>query len=77
MMPSTSPRITDDASYLTYMGVYERLVKNVFRNPEQWPHFIIAVNDHGAWNKDYFGTFHVGIGSITFGIVADPWDRNP
>ena len=57
------------------MGVYERLVEDVFRNPEQRPHFIVAVNDHGAWNKDYFHTVHTGIGSITFGIVADPRDR--
>ena len=58
------------------MGVYELLVEDVFRNPEHWPHFIIAVNDHGAWNEDYFRTVHAGIGSITLGIVADPLDRN-
>ena len=57
------------------MGVYERFVEDVFRNPEQRPHFIVAVNDHGAWNKDYFHTVHTGIGSITFGIVADPRGR--
>jgi hypothetical protein len=27
--------------------VYERLVEDVFRNPEQPPHFIAVVNDHG------------------------------
>ena len=58
------------------MGVYERLVADVFRNPEQRPHFIVAVNDHGAWNKDYFHTVHAGVGAITFGIVADPRGRN-
>ncbi|KAF8506767.1 ketopantoate reductase PanE/ApbA C terminal-domain-containing protein [Russula emetica] len=58
------------------MGVYERLLKDVFRNPEQRPHFIVAVNDHGAWNKDYFHTVHAGVGAITFGIVADPRGRN-
>jgi 2-dehydropantoate 2-reductase len=58
------------------MGVYEQLVEEVFRNPEQRPHFIVAVNDHGAWNKDYFHTVHAGEGSITFGIVADPRGRN-
>ena len=58
------------------MGVYERLVEDVFRNPEQRPHFIIAVNDHGAWNKDYFYTVHAGVGAINFGIVADPQGRN-
>jgi 2-dehydropantoate 2-reductase len=58
------------------MGVYEHLLKDVFRNPEQRPHFIVAVNDHGAWNKDYFHTVHAGVGAITFGIVADPRGRN-
>lgn len=58
------------------MGVYERLVDDVFRNPEQRPQFIVAVNDHGAYNKDYFHTVHAGIGAITFGIVADPRGRN-
>ena len=58
------------------MGIYERLVENVFRNPEQRPHFIVTVNDHGAWNKDYFHTVHAGVGAITFGIVADPRGRN-
>jgi 2-dehydropantoate 2-reductase len=58
------------------MGIYERLLEDVFRNPEQRPHFIVAVNDHGAWNKDYFHTVHAGVGAITFGIVADPRGRN-
>ncbi len=58
------------------MGVYERLVEDVFRNPEHRPHFIVAVNDHGAWNKDYFHTVHAGVGAMTFGIVADPRGRN-
>jgi 2-dehydropantoate 2-reductase len=58
------------------MGIYERLLDNVFRNPEQRPHFIVAVNDHGAWNKDYFHTVHAGVGAITFGIVSDPRGRN-
>jgi len=72
------PRLTPDSTIVLLhngMGVYERLVEDVFRNPEQRPHFIVAVNDHGAWNKDYFHTVHAGIGSITFGIVADPRGR--
>jgi 2-dehydropantoate 2-reductase len=58
------------------MGIYERLLEDVFRNPEQRPHFIVAVNDHGAWNKDYFHTVHAGVGAITFGIVSDPRGRD-
>ncbi|KAI9460524.1 ketopantoate reductase PanE/ApbA C terminal-domain-containing protein [Lactarius psammicola] len=58
------------------MGVYEQLVEDVFRNPDQRPHFIVASNDHGAWSKDHLHTVHAGVGSITFGIVADPRGRN-
>lgn len=73
------PRLTPNSTIVLLhngMGVYERLVEDVFRNPEQRPHFIVAVNDHGAWNKHYFHTVHAGVGSITFGIVADPRGRN-
>lgn len=73
------PRLTPNSTIVLLhngMGVYERLVENVFRNPDQRPHFIVASNDHGAWNKDYFHTVHVGVGSIKFGIVADPLGRN-
>ncbi|KAI0296268.1 ketopantoate reductase PanE/ApbA C terminal-domain-containing protein [Russula brevipes] len=73
------PRLTAHSTIVLLhngMGVYERLVQDVFRNPEQRPHIIVAVNDHGAWNKDHFHTVHAGIGSITFGIVADPRGRN-
>jgi len=73
------PRLTPDSTIVLLhngMGVYERLVEDVFRNPELRPHFIVAVNDHGAWNKHYFHTVHAGVGSIAFGIVADPRGRN-
>jgi 2-dehydropantoate 2-reductase len=73
------PRLTPNSTIVLLhngMGVYERLVEDVFRNPEQRPHFIVAVNDHGAWNKEFFHTVHAGVGAITFGIVADPRGRN-
>ena len=73
------PRLSPNSTIVLLhngMGVYERLLKDVFRNPEQRPHFIVAVNDHGAWNKDFFHTVHAGVGAITFGIVADPRGRN-
>ena len=72
------PRLSPNSTIVLLhngMGVYEQLIKDVFRNPEHRPHFIIAVNDHGAWNKHYFHTVHAGIGAITFGIVADPRGR--
>jgi 2-dehydropantoate 2-reductase len=73
------PRLRPDSTIVLLhngMGVYERLVEDVFRNPDQRPHFVVTVNDHGAWNKDFFHTVHAGVGAITFGIVADPRGRN-
>ncbi|KAF8274153.1 ketopantoate reductase PanE/ApbA C terminal-domain-containing protein [Lactarius quietus] len=73
------PRLTPNSTIVLLhngMGVYERLIEDVFRNPDQRPHFIVATNDHGAWNKNYFHTIHAGVGSIKFGIVADPRGRN-
>ncbi|KAI0308146.1 ketopantoate reductase PanE/ApbA-domain-containing protein, partial [Multifurca ochricompacta] len=73
------PRLTPDSTIVLLhngMGVYERLVEDVFRNPERRPHFIVASNDHGAWNARHFHTIHAGLGSISFGIVADPKGRN-
>jgi len=43
------PRLTPTSTIVLLhngMGVYERLVEDVFRNPEQRPHFIVAVNNH-------------------------------
>ncbi|KAI0275005.1 ketopantoate reductase PanE/ApbA C terminal-domain-containing protein [Gloeopeniophorella convolvens] len=76
---SLVPRISPKSTIVLLhngMGVYERLVEDVFRNPELRPQFIVASNDHGAWNKDYFHTVHAGVGSINFGIVPDPRGTN-
>ena len=75
LVPRLSPKSTIVLLH-NGMGVYERLLQDVFRNPEQRPHFIVAVNDHGAWNKGYLHTVHAGVGAITFGIVADPRGRD-
>jgi 2-dehydropantoate 2-reductase len=72
------PRLTPNSTIVLLhngMGVYERLAEDIFRNPEQRPHFIVTSIDHGAWNKHYFHTVHAGVGSIAFGIVADPRGR--
>jgi 2-dehydropantoate 2-reductase len=58
------------------MGVYEELVHSVFRNPEQRPHFILASNTHGAFRKHTYDIVHAGLGSIEFGIVPDPAERD-
>ncbi|KAI0315254.1 ketopantoate reductase PanE/ApbA C terminal-domain-containing protein [Amylostereum chailletii] len=58
------------------MGVYEQVIAEVFRNPDRRPHFILASNNHGAWNQGYLHTVHSGVGSIEFGIVPDPRGRD-
>jgi 2-dehydropantoate 2-reductase len=57
------------------MGIYEQLVYDVFRNPEQRPHFILATNTHGAWFKRIRTVVHAGIGEIQFALVSDPGGR--
>jgi 2-dehydropantoate 2-reductase len=53
------------------MGIYEQLIHDVFRNPAQRPHFILASNTHGAWFKRFHHVVHAGFGEIHFGIVPD------
>ena len=57
------------------MGLYEQLIRNVFRNPSQRPHFILASNTHGAFTTQPFHVIHAGIGSIDFGIAPDSQGR--
>jgi 2-dehydropantoate 2-reductase len=54
------------------MGVYERLVREVFRDPRKRPHFILTTNTHGAWLKTTGLAVHAGHGEIEFGVVPDP-----
>ncbi|TFY70548.1 hypothetical protein EVG20_g2458 [Dentipellis fragilis] len=73
------PRLRRDSTIVLMhngMGMYERLVRDIFRNPEHRPHFILASNDHGAILKTYLHAIHTGMGSITFGIVPDPLGRD-
>lgn len=58
------------------MGVYEALAHDLFRNPEQRPHFILASNTHGAFRKSTYTIVHAGIGNIKFGLAPDPRGRN-
>ena len=57
------------------MGLYEELVRDVFRNPSQRPHFILASNTNGAFAIQPFHVVHAGLGSIEFGIVPDAKGR--
>ena len=57
------------------MGLYERLIRDVFRNPSRRPHFILASNTNGAFTIQPFHVVHAGLGSIDFGIVPDSKGR--
>ena len=60
----------------TGLGVYEKLVKNLFPNPVRRPHFIIASPRHNVWLKQPNHVVHNLAGSIDFSIVPDPRGRN-
>jgi 2-dehydropantoate 2-reductase len=57
------------------MGLYEQLIREVFRNPSQRPHFILASNTHGSFTVEPFHVVHAGQGSIDFGIIPDAKGR--
>ena len=57
------------------MGLYERLIRDVFRNPSQRPHVILASNTNGSFAIQPFHVVHAGLGSIDFGIVPDSKGR--
>lgn len=57
------------------MGLYEQLIREVFRNPSQRPHFILASNTNGAFAIQPSHIVHAGLGSIDFGIVPDSKGR--
>ena len=60
----------------TGLGVYEKLVTNLFPNPARRPHFIIASPRHNAWLKEPNHVVHSLTGSIDFSIIPDPRGRD-
>ena len=47
----------------------------LFRNPFDRPHFVLATTTHAACSKTHgnmFHTIHIGQGDLAFGIVPDP-----
>jgi 2-dehydropantoate 2-reductase len=58
------------------LGVYERLIQRVFRNPETRPQFVLASNTHGAWLKNYSQVVHTYMGHIEFGIISNLGHRD-
>ncbi|KAG6837669.1 hypothetical protein H0H93_004945 [Arthromyces matolae] len=76
LLPRLSPSSTIVLMH-NGMGIYEELIHDIFRNPEQRPHFILSSNTHGAFRKNSAKLFvHAGIGNIHFGIVPDPAGHN-
>ena len=57
------------------MGMYEQLIRDVFRNPSQRPQFILASNTNGVFAIQPFHVVHAGLGSIDFGIIPDSKGR--
>lgn len=73
------PRLSGNSTIVLLqngLGIYEQLVHEVFRNPEQRPHFFLASNTHGAWLKSFYHVVHAGAGEIEFGIIPDPKGRD-
>ncbi|PPQ78040.1 hypothetical protein CVT25_015586 [Psilocybe cyanescens] len=71
---SLAPRLSPNSTIVLMqngMGIYERLLNEVFRNPTQRPHFIMASNTHGAFLTEPYRVHHAGLGSIEFGIPPD------
>ncbi|KZT04218.1 uncharacterized protein LAESUDRAFT_715747 [Laetiporus sulphureus 93-53] len=73
------PRISSNSTIVLLhngMGVYENLIKAVFRNREQRPNVVVSVNNHGAFLKQEGHVVHTGVGDIKLGIVPDPKGRD-
>ncbi|KJA28529.1 hypothetical protein HYPSUDRAFT_129563 [Hypholoma sublateritium FD-334 SS-4] len=78
-LKALAPRLTSNSTIVLFqngMGIYEQLVSQIFRNPAQRPHFIIASNTHGAYVKYPYHIIHAGLGSIEFGIPPDVQNRD-
>lgn len=68
------PRLTPDSTIVLMqngMGIYEALIRDIFRNPDQRPHFVLASLTHGAFLKSYMHVVHAGGGGIQLGIVPE------
>ncbi|GJE85801.1 2-dehydropantoate 2-reductase-like protein [Phanerochaete sordida] len=68
------PRLTPDSTIVLMqngMGIYDALIRDIFRNPDQRPHFVLASITHGAWLKDHMHVVHAGVGGIQLGIFPE------
>ncbi|RPD55924.1 hypothetical protein L227DRAFT_579395 [Lentinus tigrinus ALCF2SS1-6] len=58
------------------MGVYEKLTRSLFRDPDERPNFVLCTNTHGLFRKDLLHVVQTGYGEIQLGIAPDPLGRN-
>ncbi|KAI0785055.1 ketopantoate reductase-like protein [Abortiporus biennis] len=73
------PRLTPSSTIVLMqngMGVYEETVEKLFTDPANRPHFVVAVNTHGAWLKGALNVVHAGQGAIKLGIMPDGRGRD-
>lgn len=74
-----APRLKSHSTIILFqngMGIYEKLLTDVFRNPAERPHFILTSNSHGAFATNYYHIVHAGVGSIKFAIAPDSQSRD-
>lgn len=74
-----TPRLTANSTIVLLhngMGVYERIVTDLFPNPAARPHVVVGVNTHGCWTKSYLHVVHAGVGNISLGIMPDGRNRD-
>ncbi|KZV74814.1 hypothetical protein PENSPDRAFT_741925 [Peniophora sp. CONT] len=61
------------------MGVYERLIDELFRNSDNRPHFILSTNTHGVYRVEHqhMSVVHASTkaGALKFGVAPDPRGR--
>ncbi|KAJ3482389.1 hypothetical protein NLI96_g7009 [Meripilus lineatus] len=73
------PRISPESTIVLLqngLGIYEKIIDQLYPHPERRPHIVVASMTHGAWMKDHLHVVHAGIGSIKFGIMPDGLGRD-
>ena len=58
------------------MGVYEKLIRTLYRDPHERPNFVLCTNTHGLFRKDIMHVVQTGYGEIQLGIAPDPLGRD-
>lgn len=79
VLRSLTPRLTANSTIVLLqngMGIYERIITELFPNPSARPHIVVGVNTHGCWTKSYLHVVHAGVGTISLGIMPDGQKRD-